>query len=169
MLDQSLTSIRAKHQDSHMISHKGIEHGIVTDAPFIGSRICAMTCHHGCPECINHALLDAPYKVENVYDIISEVLENKLSQGIILGGLEWTEQPYEMIWLIGVALDSGLKVMLYTHHDIEYILQTYPAFKRKNMYIKCGEYRKDGRAYMDEKHDVFLVSDNQVIYDMSTY
>lgn len=169
MAEQSLASIRAKHPDSQMISYKGIEHGIVTDAPFVGSRICAMTCHHGCPGCINHELLEAPYKVENVYEIIFEVKSNKISQGIILGGLEWTEQPYEMIWLIDIALDSGLEVMLYTHHDIEYMLEHYPAFKGKKMYIKCGEYLKDRRAYMDEVNDVFLAGDNQKIYNMSTY
>lgn len=157
------------HQDSYMISHKGIEHGIVTDAPFVGSRICAMTCHRNCPGCINRHMLGASYKVETVYDIIREVQANEISEGLILGGLEWTEQPYEMLWIIGIALGAKLKVILYTYHSIDWVLESFPELRGLKMYVKCGDYREDLQSYMDESNDVYLASNNQKIYNMQEF
>jgi organic radical activating enzyme len=152
-----------------LIRYKGIEHGITSDAPFIGSRICAIGCSKHCEGCFNQHLLNTPNKEEYTSIILNEVLEHKISQGIILGGLEWTEQPEEMMSLVSTAIAWGLQVMIYTHHSIDEFLDMFPSLRGHDIYVKCGEYRQNEKGYLDEINDVRLASGNQKIYNLKNY
>lgn len=149
-----------------MVNHRGIEYGILTDAPFLGARICAMDCSHNCPGCFNQHMRQAPYFTEYAADIIQKVIDNELCNGIILGGLEWTEQPEELRDLVDHALLRGLRVMIYTHMTIEEFVYHFPCFIGLPILVKCGKYEKDSLGYYTEQYDVTLSSANQKIYDM---
>lgn len=152
----------------NMIRHKGIEHGILSDAPFVGARISAIDCHNNCPGCFNQSLRKEPYKTQDVNDIITEVINNQLDQGIILGGLEWSEQPDELRALVNAATQADLQIIVYTHWDISSFMFLFPTFKDiPKLYVKCGDYKEDGKHYYDTENDVTLASDNQIIYKIS--
>jgi len=122
-----------------MIRHKGVEHNVFGDAPFVATRISAIGCSHRCPGC-HHESLNESAEVyhESVADIINSVLSNPFDEGIVMGGLEWTEQPEEMMCLISEAKKAGLKVMLYTHWDKDDFIDMFG--EPSGMYIKHGEF-----------------------------
>jgi len=149
-----------------IIRHKGIEMGVLSDAPFIGARICAIDCHYNCPGCFNQHLRTEKYITETAMTMIARIVNHGLAEGIILGGLEWTEQSEEMLGLIKVAQYFKLKVMIYTHHTLNQFLDMFPDLQGQDIYLKCGEYRKDVKGYVDKENDVILASDNQRIYNL---
>lgn len=146
---------------SQLIHYKGIEEERFQDAPFIGALILANDCHHNCPGCFNQYLRSEPTQFATAEDIIREVKEDPLHQGIILGGLEWTEQPHEMSALIAEAQKNNLKVMLYTHHNKKWLLSQFPSFAHSGIYVKFGEYVEGDKSHKSNK--VWLASSNQYI------
>ena len=99
------------------IRFKTIEEERTEDAPFIGTIISSIGCKIKCKGCCNRELKKLPTLTESSASIIGKVMQNPFVEGIILGGLEWSEQPYEMIDLMKVAYKAGLKLMIYTGHD----------------------------------------------------
>jgi pyruvate-formate lyase-activating enzyme len=97
-----------------IIRYKMMEHERFEDAPFIGCLISAIDCHINCKNCFNQHLKTYPTLTKDSKSIIEEIKSNPFENGIILGGLEWTEQPEEMLDLIESALNENLKVILYT-------------------------------------------------------
>jgi len=148
------------------IRYISIEHGILTDAPFIGARICAIKCHHNCPGCFNAELNKANYNIATTKEVIDEILKHPINEGIILAGLNWIEQPQEMLSLICYALFMNLKIMIYTYLTIDKFMLKFPYLGGHKILVKCGEYKKDLPQYYDSKYDVVLASNNQKIYDM---
>lgn len=145
------------------IRYKGIYHDRL-DAPFVGSLVSAIQCHHDCPGCCNNPIKDGPILVSTEDEIIRQILDYKFSEGIILGGLEWTEQYGELIALLDEATKYGLKIMLYTHYDYEEFKDKYPqVFDYRGIYIKFGEYQKGNHTEGYSSYGVPLASDNQFI------
>jgi len=145
------------------IRYKGIYHDRL-DAPFVGSLISAIGCHHDCPGCFHDNLKDGDYLVSTAEEIIKEIEDYKFSEGIILGGLEWTEQYDELLELLHCATISGLKVILYTHYDDEELRVKFPEIYRyKGIYIKYGEYQRGNHTPGYSSYGVPLASDNQYI------
>lgn len=145
------------------IKIKGIYHERAEDAPFIGALICADNCNYNCQDCCNHELkYSSSYYMED-YQIINEILSNPFNKGIILAGLEWTLQPYEMFRLIELALQNNLEVILYTGMTKEEILNKFPQLNNINMYIKCGRYIKESQIADYKCYGVKLASSNQEI------
>lgn len=144
--------------------HKGIEMGVLTDAPFIGARINAIDCCHNCPGCFNQHLHQEEIQHQPTREIISAIIDDVISEGIILGGLEWTEQKDDMLELIDAALAVELPVMLFTHHMLEDIKLAFPSLINSGIYVKCGEYIEGQSSYMDVENDVLLAGTNQRIY-----
>jgi len=144
-----------------LIRHKGLEPHVTTDAPFVGTRIIAIGCDRNCAECFNRPLLPSTVIFEEASVVAQFVKE--ADTGIILGGLEWTEQPYEMLELIKVCLEASLRIMIYTYLELDVFLSKFPTLNSKDIYVKCGEYKKDIKGYYDKQHDVQLASGNQYI------
>ena len=88
-----------------------------------------------------------------------------MHEGIILGGLEWTEQPLEMEYLIQTALDAELQVMLYTHLDYDTFVQNFPSTAKLPIWIKFGEYKQELEGILDSS-GIQLASENQFIMFM---
>lgn len=147
-----------------LVRYKLIEHGVLGDAPFVGSRISGISCSNNCEGCCNQHLLYAPIKTAESYQVIDEVLEHPISAGVIFGGLEWSEQPEELLELVTLALQNGLEVMIYSHLDLIPFLRKFPSLFEKKIYVKCGPYKQDYPTFMDKKNDVLLASSNQHIF-----
>ena len=146
------------------IHHRGIIEDRY-DAPYgIGALIWAANCHNGCPGCIHADRKDLPIYEEDSTDIIEKIKLNPFTQGIILAGYEWTEQPEEMYHMIELARANDLEVILYTHCTIEEISTAYNRLlSYKNLYIKIGAYEEDKKVYDYSSYGVPLATSNQKI------
>lgn len=101
------------------IRYKEIIHERVEDAPFIGALICGISCSRGCTDCINQHLKDKYYVRCDSGAIINRIKKNPINEGIIFAGLEWTEQPLELLELAQKASDAKLKIMIYTGYELD--------------------------------------------------
>ena len=148
-----------------MIKYKLIEHERTQDAPFVGTLICAIDCKFNCKNCFNQHLKKLPDKEAYVGAIIDEVKSNPLNQGIILSGLEWTNQMADLQLLIRFAKFNDLKIILYTGLDYDEFVNLAVKYDLEcdNIYIKTGRYNEDLKC---EKTvlGVKLASSNQNIY-----
>ena len=146
---------------SQLIAFKGIEEERLQDAPFVGALLLANDCHKCCPGCFNQYLRNKPVIRMSAKMIIQAVLENPFHQGIILGGLEWTEQPLDMIELITEAKRYEMQVMLYTHYTKKMFLYNFPMLKGSGIYVKFGEFKIGEESHVSM--GVSLASNNQYI------
>lgn len=143
--------------------HRGFESGVTSDAPFIGLRISALDCHMNCPGCHNQHLKTRPILESNTKAVLN-MLEATINEGVILGGLEWTNQPTEMLNIIEDVTAAGHLVMLYTGLDRDHFKKVFPQlWGVPGVWVKYGTYdsARDGRY--EETFDVHLASDNQHI------
>lgn len=156
MTETSLTS-------SKIVSYKGIIHERTEDAPFMGALIVATSCCNGCKDCFNQHLKNAKTYQRRADEVIAEVKQNVFNDGIILGGLEWSEQPDDAIALISCATAAGLQVMLYTGLTEEALYSRIPEEYLKGCYVKFGRY--DNKHLSDNyiSFGVRLASTNQYI------
>lgn len=175
------------------IKYKSITHERYEDAPFIGALVCADNCSFKCKGCFNKDLKKIESKIASAEYIINEIKSNPFNEGVIFGGLEWSEQPRELIALIEEATKQNLKIMIYTGCDFEefhfrigrefsgklnipeYYMNSRPMFSsiganilnyyiKDTYYIKCGKYDKNDLATDREFEGVKLASNNQIIY-----
>lgn len=146
-----------------LVSYKGIVHERAEDAPFMGALIIATSCSNRCRGCFNQHLKDAETYLRYADEVIEEVKQNPFNDGIILGGLEWSEQPDDMIALVSCAAAAGLKVMVYTGLTEEEFYHLVPSHYLHNCYIKFGKYDE---KHLSDNHTSFgvkLASTNQYI------
>jgi len=145
------------------ISHKGIVHERFEDAPFIGALIIANQCTRSCKGCFNQHLKQSPPLTHTAEELVWLVKQNPLHEGIILGGLEWTNQPVEMLTLIKTALLHELDLILYTYFEEAVFAHKFPEVYSLPIYIKFGDYRSDLPPYTCPLTGVRLASSNQHI------
>lgn len=147
-----------------MIRYRLIEPERFEDAPFVGALICAIGCPIGCPNCFNQHLKDLPIQTSSAQALIEQVQQNPFHEGIILGGLEWSAQPEELISLVETALAAELKVMIYTGLSLELFLNKVPQIRNLlgEIYIKYGSFHPEQPGY-HSRFGVHLASGNQKI------
>lgn len=147
-----------------LITYKGIDpEERFGDAPFVGALLIAKGCSGNCKGCFNQHLKEEKDIQANVEDILDEVQQNSLYQGIILGGLEWTEQPDDMIEIIQSALQRpSLQIMVYTRLTEEVFFATFPNLRDCGpIWYKFGPYVESLRSYDHIEHGVILATTNQ--------
>jgi len=146
------------------VTYKGIRHNILNDAPFIGAILIANSCHKGCPGCFNeHLKKDENQLRQTSNQIIDEVIKNRLNEGIIFSGLEWSEQPEDLVELVFMAIKQHLKVMIYTHHDESTFFELLPELVHQPIYVKFGAYLPEKVSDHHFSHGVQLATTNQYI------
>ena len=139
------------------------------DAPFIGALIIAPYCFQGCEDCQNKHLIDNHedyIQRDTAQDIINEVVDNELNEGIILGGLEWTYSYLGMKALVKCALRNNLKVFIYTYLDEESFTKKFGELLediKGKLYIKFGKYDKKQKIKGKKQFGVKLPTSNQYI------
>jgi organic radical activating enzyme len=177
------------------IHYKNITHERTEDAPFIGALICADSCKFKCRGCFNRELKKLPTIVQQADEIVKEIKANPFNEGIIFGGLEWTESPLELLELARVASKEGLKVMIYTGCTLpEFYTRLGDACKKgyaglpqekqmsqyigalmldtfvpKDYYVKTGLFDKTKMVDDNIQFGVKLASSNQKIYEIKGY
>lgn len=161
---------------------KYIQHEVMNDAPFIGALVVANDCTRGCKGCFNQELKKLKSCDKERADVIKEVQTNPMNEGIILGGLEWSEQPKDMMLLSYLALAQGYHVMIYTHLVEEDFFKLVWAdelmcrvkscipkvFKevgqqRPFLFIKFGHYDESLKCDNNTQYGVKLATSNQYI------
>lgn len=146
------------------IHHKGIQHEILSDAPFVGARILAPFCPFNCKGCFNkEAIRNLPSRYEPIEQIMKEVLSNPYNAGIILGGLEWSQSPTELDVLVQAALDSNLSVMIYTGMTEEQFKVLFDYLYQYPIWVKFGRFDE---SLLDDNYyscGVKLASTNQYV------
>lgn len=145
------------------INYKTIVEERTEDAPFIGALISAIDCKLNCKNCFNQHLKKLPTQRDTCENIIKKIKSNVFNKGIILAGLEWTNQPQEAEALIHCALKNNLQVILYTGLDIETLKEKYPQLLIKGIYIKYGKYDEKQKTINHIEYGVTLASANQHI------
>lgn len=139
-----------------IIRHKGLEHTVYGEAPFLGARLCAIGCSRGCRGCHNeHLKNNVEIIEETVESVVGRVKRNPFNQGLILGGLEWSEQPEEMLALVRECQRQGLEVMIYTG------LTEEEFGTLDGVWVKYGSYVEGSQPH--EMFGVRLASSNQII------
>ncbi len=146
-----------------LVSYKGIIHERTEDAPFMGALIIATSCNNRCQDCFNQHLKYAKTHLRYADEVIEEVKQNPFNDGIILGGLEWSEQPDDTIALISCAAEANLKVMLYTGLTELELYRRIPQKFLVGCYVKFGAYEEDKTADNYKSLGVKLASTNQYI------
>lgn len=146
-----------------LIKYKIIIEERTEDAPFIGALISAIDCKFNCKNCFNQHLKDYPTKQDSSINIINKIKKNPFNQGIILAGLEWSNQINEAVDLINTALLNNLKVILYTGMDINILKEKFPQLIIKGIYIKYGCYDETKKNINHIEYGVSLASFNQHI------
>jgi len=148
---------------SGQIHYRGIIHERTEDAPFMGALIIAATCDNGCKDCFNQHLKESRVYIRTAEEIIAEVMQNPFNDGIILGGLEWSQQPREAIELIRCATASGLQVILYTGLAEKELYNRIPKEHLVGTLVKFGRYDPTCLSATYKSFGVCLASTNQYI------
>ena len=146
-----------------LILHKGIIHERAEDAPFMGALIIASSCHNNCPDCFNQHLKNKEVYCSTAADIIKEVRHNPFNKGIILAGLEWSEDPDGAVDIIREAKKHALEVILYTGLGERALYRRIPKLVLNGCYIKFGGYDSTEASDSYYSCGVKLASTNQYI------
>lgn len=148
---------------NRLIRYRGIIHERAEDAPFMGALIIAEKCSNNCQGCFNQHLKEGKVFTRPVYDIIQEVSKDVFNEGIILGGLEWSEAPEDAMTLIEWAKMAEMQVMLYTGLTEGALYSRIPKEALKDCYVKFGRYDKTSVSRTYTSYGVQLASTNQYI------
>lgn len=148
-----------------LIRYKALVHERMEDAPFVGALISAIDCHIGCKDCFNQHLKERPTLLKSAKALIEEVKSNPFNKGVILAGLEWSEQAEELVELVKTALEEELEVIVYTGLSLKDFLKRVPGLLKLDgsIYIKHGAYIPEQAAFDNINHKVRLATSNQHI------
>lgn len=144
---------------------KAIQSERFADAPFVGALISAKGCSKNCKGCFNQHLKELTSVFMTPKDVLNQVQRNPLHEGIILGGLEWTEQPEDLERLVTTALSRGLQVMIQTSMTQEVFTKAFPVLVDLPIWVKFGDYREDLFQVLDPS-GIYLASSNQYVMFM---
>ena len=146
-----------------IIRYKVIIEERTEDAPFIGALISAIDCKFNCKNCFNQHLKNIKTQQKDSDIIIQEIKQNPFNKGIILAGLEWSNQSEEAKILIETAIKNNLQVILYTGMDIKNFKIKYPELMIHGIYLKYGKYEENQKTINHIGYGVTLASFNQHI------
>lgn len=151
-----------------MIRYKSITHERVEDAPFVGALVCAISCHIGCKGCFNQSLKSAPTKVQYISTLLDDIQNNPFNEGLILAGLEWSQQPRELIAILKEATFRKMPVIVYTGYSKDIFLKRVPRIVEfPDVFIKYGGYDETKLSLTHEAYGIRLASTNQNIETVS--
>lgn len=147
-----------------MIRYKSLTHERVEDAPFVGALVCAVSCNIGCKGCFNQPLRKTPTKVSYIPSLLDEIQSNPFNEGLILAGLEWSQQPRELIAILKEASQRCMPVIVYTGYNIDVFMKRVPRIAEfPEVYVKYGAYDENQLAVGHSEYGVNLASKNQHI------
>lgn len=128
-----------------IIRIKKIDEERLEDAPFVGALVSGVSCHNTCKNCFNRGLKKSATVLVDGESLVKNVKKNKLHEGIIFGGLEWSEQIEELLEVCRLASGAGLKIMIYTGLSLT------------DFYSKIGEYASKKYDYRLDKETTIYI------------
>ena len=147
----------------------GLAKESITDGPGIRYAIFTQGCPHYCEGCHNQESLSftAGYWVEES-EIVREIAENPLLDGITLSGGEPFMQAPELVEIAKSAREMGLQVMTYSGYAFEELLQLSEERSGYKDLMMYTDILIDGKFELDKKSlDLrYRGSSNQRAIDM---
>ncbi len=149
------------------IEHRGIIPERTEDCPNgeFGALVIAKDCNINCPHCFNQHLKKGPIYEDTPEMIIAKIKRNPLHQWCVLGGLEWSLDPYGLVFIAEEALRNDLKVIIYTGKELdEFSAYMLPIGMKhlKGCWLKYGPYKECLKGD-NIKYGIHLASVNQNI------
>ena len=133
---------------------RGIEFMYGGDVPFKAIKVVPLSCKFRCKGCPHKLYKKSKFEFDlTPQEIVAEATENG-QEGIVLGGLEWTEQMEDMMALIEEAGKKNLEVAILT------------GLTANQLYAKIGRHVTDKvgfnagalqTAMMDTRSDEFYI------------
>lgn len=138
---------------------------------FIGFPNCTFKCDIECglKVCQNSHLANSP-TIEISYDnIIKRYLSNKLTEAIVLGGLEPFDNLKELYQLVNAfRLYTKDDIVIYTgYYHYEILEQIKQLMQYPNIIIKFGRFIPNDKSYYNDLLGVELASSNQYALKIS--
>ena len=142
----------------------------IVDGPGLRFTLFTQGCRHNCPGCQNPQTHDYNGGEEReIQDIVGEMLENPLLDGLTLSGGEPFDQADSCTQVAEAAKNNGLNVWTYSGYTFEELCQkaeTQPEIMRL---LKITDVLIDGE-YVEQKHSFdckWRGSTNQRIIDVA--
>ena len=103
------------------IKYRGIIPERTEDCPNgeFGALVVAKDCNIGCKNCFNQHLKNSPIYEDTPEMIVAKIKRNPLHTWCVLGGLEWSMDPYGLVFIAEEALRNNLNVLIYTGRTYE--------------------------------------------------
>lgn len=147
----------------------GIINESIVDGPGIRLVVFTQGCRHNCPGCHNpHTHSFEGGTLVDIDDIINQVKNNPLLDGITLSGGEPFEQAEALSELAQRAKEMGYNIMTYTGYTFEHIIENKDKIKGWDKLIGVTDILVDGRFEIAKKSMLlkFRGSQNQRIIDV---
>lgn len=149
----------------------GIVSESIVDGPGIRYTIFTQGCKHNCEGCHNphtHSF-EGGYRV-NIEQIISEIMENPLLDGVTLSGGDPFEQAKELAELAHCLREKGYNIMTYTGYTYEYLIKNSSEINGWNELLLNTDILVDGRFELSKKNLKlkFRGSENQRMINMKS-
>ena len=144
--------------------HKGVIFDCKDHPDGLATMIVADNCTYGCKNCINkHLKGAASQSADYIGTFIEQVLDRSLTNLLVLGGLEWTEQIFDLYRVLYVCEMCGANVILYTHYTEDELKEKFPKLLEYPIYIKYGAYIEELKSSTHFSYGIPLASTNQYI------
>jgi len=130
----------------------GVEKESITDGPGIRYAIFTQGCPHYCVGCHNQESLSfTDGYLEEEENILKEILQNPLLDGITLSGGEPFMQPLELSYIAKEVRKKGLSVMIYSGYTFEELLFLSKERKGYRELLSEGDILIDGKFEIENK------------------
>ena len=149
------------------IKYRGIIPERTEDCPNgeFGALVVAKDCNIGCKNCFNQHLKNSPIYEDTPEMIVAKIKRNPLHTWCVLGGLEWSMDPYGLVFIAEEALRNNLNVLIYTgrtYEEFEQIMLPSGIRHLKGCWLKYGPYKEEYKGEFI-KQGIKLSSMNQEV------
>lgn len=141
----------------------------IVDGPGIRYVIFTQGCRHNCEGCHNpHTHSFEGGSLVDIYELLKEIEQNPLIDGITLSGGEPFEQAEVLSKLAREVKHRGYNVITYTGYTYEYLYNNCNDLNKWGELLNCTDILVDGKFELSRKNLrlKFRGSENQRIIDV---
>ncbi len=156
-------------EDSKVVRLAGMIHESLVNGPGLRRVFFAQGCAHNCEGCFNNESHSFERgKLENMDNLIGEIKNNPLINGVTFSGGDPLEQADKFAYMAGEIKRIGLNIWCYTGYTFEYIVEHQYERAGWHDLLKHIDVLVDGKFEEDKKSEKikFRGSTNQRIIDV---